>query len=65
MAAVTISSPNSRTTHTAPYKSLTLLNEISYELDVLEGKLRHIKIDKVLDAIGFPKNYKNLLRMDY
>ena len=37
-----------------------LLNEISYELDVLEGKLRHIKIDKVLDAIGFPKNYKNL-----
>ena len=29
------------------------------------GKLRHIKIDKVLDAIGFPKNYKNLLRMDY
>ncbi len=42
-----------------------LLNEISYELDVLEGKLRHIKIDKVLDAIGFPKNYKNLLRMDY
>ncbi len=41
-----------------------LLNEISYEIDVLDGKLVHIKIDKVLDSIGFPKNYKNLTRMD-
>lgn len=41
-----------------------LVNEISYELDILEGKLQHIKIDKVMDAIGFPKNYKEIVRMD-
>lgn len=41
-----------------------LLNEISYEIDILEGKLHSITIDKVLDAIGFPKNYKDILRMD-
>lgn len=41
-----------------------LVNEISYELDILEGKLQHITIDKVMDAIGFPKNYKEIVRMD-
>ena len=41
-----------------------LVNEISYELDILEGKLQHISIDKVMDAIGFPKNYKEIVRMD-
>ena len=34
-----------------------LINEISYEIDSLEGKLNVISIDKVLDRIGFPKNY--------
>ena len=32
--------------------------------DILEGKLQHITIDKVMDAIGFPKNYKEIVRMD-
>ena len=41
-----------------------LIREISYEIDVLEGKLKVISIDKVLDAIGFPKNYKDIVRMD-
>jgi len=41
-----------------------LMNEISYELDILEGKINSISIDKVLDAIGFPKNYKDILRED-
>lgn len=41
-----------------------LLNEIAYEVDILEGKLETISIDKVLDATGFPKNFKDLLRMD-
>ncbi len=40
-----------------------LINEISYEVDILNGKLKTIKIDKVLDAIGFPKNYKEIARM--
>ena len=35
-----------------------MLNEISYELDILDGKLNVIPITKVLDKMGFPDNYK-------
>mgnify|MGYP003736674909 CR=1 FL=1 len=38
-----------------------LMNEISYEVDVLAGKLKVISIDKVLDRIGFPINYKDIV----
>ena len=41
-----------------------LLQEISYELDILKGKLKSIPIEKVMDLMGFPSNYKNLLRTD-
>ena len=41
-----------------------LLQEISYELDILAGKLHTINIDKVMDLMGFPTNYKNILRTD-
>ena len=37
-----------------------LLNELNYELDVLEGKLKTIKIDKLLHAIGFPTNFREI-----
>jgi abortive infection bacteriophage resistance protein len=41
-----------------------LIQEISYELDILNGKLKSITVDKVMDAMGFPQNYKNMLRTD-
>ena len=41
-----------------------LIQEISYEMDILEGKLKTISIDKVMDMMGFPSNYKNILRTD-
>ena len=41
-----------------------LMNELSYEIDILTGKLNVISIDKVLDMIGFPKNYKEIARLD-
>ena len=41
-----------------------LLQEISYELDILAGKLHTINVDKVMDIMGFPDNYKDLLRTD-
>jgi len=41
-----------------------MLNEISYELDVLDGKLEVIEIDKVIDAMGLPKNYKEIARIN-
>ena len=40
------------------------INEVSYELDRLSGKLETIKIDKVLHAMGFPNNYKEIVRLD-
>lgn len=41
-----------------------MLSEISYELDYLEGCIHSINIDKILDRMGFPKNYKDIVRMD-
>ena len=41
-----------------------MMNEISYELDILDGKLNSIDISEVLDAMGFPLNYKEIVRMD-
>ena len=41
-----------------------LMNELSYEIDALSGKLQVVKIDKVLAKMGFPINYKKLLDME-
>lgn len=41
-----------------------MLSEISYEIDYLSGRLHSIRISKVLDRMGFPNNYKNIVRMD-
>lgn len=40
------------------------VNEVAYELDRLSGKLSVISVDRVLDRMGFPKNYKMLLEYD-
>ena len=40
-----------------------MLNELSYELDILEGKLTTIPIEKILDQMGFPVNYRDIGRM--
>ena len=40
------------------------MNEVSYELDRLSGRIDVIKIDKVLHAMGFPDNYKEIVRLD-
>lgn len=40
------------------------INEVSYELDRLSGKLETIKIDKVMHEMGFPNNYKEIVRLD-
>ena len=38
-----------------------LLSEFSYELDILNGKLKTIKIEKIMDIMGIPVNYKEIL----
>lgn len=40
------------------------INEIGYELDRLSGKLNVIKIEKVLHEMGFPNNYKEIVRLE-
>lgn len=43
---------------------ILLINELSYELDVLAGKLKTITIDKVLDRMGFPTNFREIARLN-
>ena len=40
------------------------ISEISYELDRLSGKLKVIKIEKVLHEMGFPNNFKEIVRLE-
>ena len=41
-----------------------LIKETAYELDQLSGRLKVINIDKVLNVLGFPPNYREIARMD-
>ena len=40
-----------------------LVNELSYEIDFLTGKLETIKVDKVLDIMGFPDNFREITKV--
>lgn len=41
-----------------------MMNEINYELDRLSGKLKSIKIDDVIEKMGFPNNYKDIMYLE-
>lgn len=43
---------------------ILMMNEICYEIDILDGKLESIEIEKVLEAMGFPINYKEIVRVN-
>ena len=36
------------------------INEIGYEIDILEGKLFSIETKKILNRIGFPNNWREI-----
>lgn len=40
-----------------------LIREFSYELDILAGKLKTIQIKKIMDCMGIPYNFKELLNI--
>ena len=44
-----------------PEEFRLLINELSYEIDILCGKLKVINIVKVLDTMGFPRNFREIL----
>lgn len=39
------------------------VNEVSYDLDVLDGKVNIIPQKKILDRMGFPKNWKEITKL--
>ena len=40
-----------------------LIYELGYEIDILNGKLASIKINKILNKIGFPENWREILEL--
>ena len=40
------------------------VNEISYEVDYLEGRVKTIKKELILDKIGFPSNWRDILNIN-
>lgn len=40
-----------------------LMENLDYEINLLSGKLKSISIEKVLDCMGFPINYKEIVRL--
>ena len=44
-----------------PEEFRLLINELSYEIDILCGKLKVINIGKVLDKMGFTRNFREIL----
>lgn len=38
------------------------MNELSYEIDFLEGRIKVIKIEQLLSQIGFPKNWRDIMQ---
>ena len=46
-----------------PEEFRLLINELSYEIDILCGKLKVINIGKVLDTMGFPRNFREILKL--
>ncbi len=41
-----------------------MMNEINYEIDKLTGLLHTIKIDDILDKMGFPPNYRDIMYIE-
>ena len=38
-----------------------MMKEIEYEIELLDGKIDTIEIDRVLDRMGFPEDYMNII----
>ena len=38
-----------------------MMKEVEYEIELLDGKVNSIPIEKILDRMGFPKNYLDII----
>ncbi len=41
-----------------------MMNEISYEIDLLGGRLKVVRVESILEQIGFPLNWRDIDRND-
>lgn len=41
-----------------------MMNEINYEVDKLSSKINSISINKILNKMGFPENYRDIVEYD-
>lgn len=41
-----------------------LINELSYEIDILDGKVDTIPLNTILNKIGFPNNWRDISKID-
>ncbi len=41
-----------------------LMNQVSYEADILEGRLHSVSINSILNSCGFPNNWKEIMDID-
>ena len=39
------------------------INEISYEVDVLQGKIHTVSINSILNTCGFPDNWRDIMEI--
>ena len=38
-----------------------MMKEIEYEIELLDGRIDSISINKILDRMGFPENYIEII----
>ena len=41
-----------------------MIREMSYEIDILNGKVKSVPIESILNKIGFPTNWKEIIEME-
>lgn len=41
-----------------------MMREISYEIDILNGKIKSVSIETILNRIGFPTNWKEIIELE-
>ena len=41
-----------------------LINELSYEIDILDGKVDTVPLNIILNKIGFPNNWRDITKLD-
>lgn len=41
-----------------------LMNQVSYEVDILDGRINTVSIISILNSCGFPNNWKDILDID-